>query len=181
MLVSNPNAPWIKSEWTRDRIAILRAIYLDGSNAWVAGQINAQTGSSFSRNAVIGKAHRIGLDRPRNVNPPEKKHLPRKQRRKRFVFGHNHNSVVLDTMPIPEPELNELEIPIEQRCSILQLTDDTCHWIIGDTQDPAHFYCGAITIRDRPWCAYHAKKATDGHATSASSRKQLSRLALWRD
>ena len=165
------------SFWTDERITELKVRWARGDSAgtiWRA--MKAQ-----SRSAVIGKVHRLKLASRNTKARSNRPVQPRAIRTKRFIFSANGNSVTLEATPIPEPEINELEIPIEQRCSIGQLTDATCHWIIGDTQDPTHFYCGAITIGDRPWCAYHAKKATDGHATSASSRKQLTRLALWRN
>lgn len=164
--------------WTDAATALLKEIYLRGSNAWVAREINRQTGSSFSRNAIIGRAHRIGLARAKKPAPPRLKSTTPPH--KRYIFGKNSSPVALEPMQMPEPEFNELETPAEQRCTFAQLTDATCHWIVGDPQEADHFYCGAITDGDKPWCAYHAKKAVDGHATSASSRKRLSRLALWR-
>ena len=57
----------------------------------------------------------------------------------------------------PEPEL--LEIPVEQRKTLLQLNEHTCRWPIGDPGSPEFFFCGGDTANELPYCAYHRRVA----------------------
>ncbi|MCC7347871.1 MAG: GcrA cell cycle regulator, partial [Variibacter sp.] len=65
----------------------------------------------------------------------------------------------LEPEPDPEPELIDNIIPIGQRCTILQLTEATCHWPIGDPGAPDFFFCGGRTQTSQPYCAYHCRVA----------------------
>src|SRR5208337_3772843 len=47
-----------KMSWTDERVELLRQLWLDGRSA---SQISAQLGHGLTRNAVIGKVHRLGL------------------------------------------------------------------------------------------------------------------------
>jgi GcrA cell cycle regulator len=57
----------------------------------------------------------------------------------------------------PEPEL--IEIPIEQRKTLLQLTEKTCRWPIGDPASSEFFFCGGENANEQPYCAFHARVA----------------------
>ena len=61
----------------------------------------------------------------------------------------------------PEPEL--IEIPVEQRKTLLQLTEKTCRWPIGDPGSAEFFFCGGETANDLPYCAYHSRVAYQPH------------------
>ena len=62
--------------WTDERIATLKKMWEGGSTA---SQIAEELGG-VSRNAVIGKAHRLGLkSRPSPVKAGEKKKAPAKK------------------------------------------------------------------------------------------------------
>lgn len=80
----------INSDWTQERFELLKQIFNSGSAAWVAKEINKQTGSTFTRNAIVGKAHREGLLRvkePREWHSldgrPREKSMSTKPRAKR--------------------------------------------------------------------------------------------------
>src|SRR5580658_6662987 len=47
-----------KMSWTDERVELLRQLWLDGKSA---SQISAALGQGLTRNAVIGKVHRLGL------------------------------------------------------------------------------------------------------------------------
>jgi GcrA cell cycle regulator len=57
----------------------------------------------------------------------------------------------------PEPEL--LEIPVEQRKTLLQLSERTCHWPVGDPSGPDFFFCGGDSAEDQPYCSFHCRVA----------------------
>lgn len=53
----------------------------------------------------------------------------------------------------------DLAIPIEQRCSIMDLSEATCRWPVGDPQSSDFFYCGAAPLKGRPYCPAHCMRA----------------------
>ena len=57
----------------------------------------------------------------------------------------------------PEPEL--VEIPVEQRKTLLQLSDKTCRWPVGDPGSPDFYFCGGDTANELPYCACHSRVA----------------------
>jgi len=97
--------------------------------------------------------------------------LPRKTRAPSHVFRSIRNALRGNTALAaqavaayeaeiePEPEPLENVIPIGQRCSILELSEDKCHWPIGDPGHADFFFCGGKSIIGLPYCAYHARIA----------------------
>jgi GcrA cell cycle regulator len=61
--------------------------------------------------------------------------------------------------PEPEPELVDNVIPIGQRRTILELTEETCRWPIGDPGSADFFFCGGPTGTGLPYCGYHSRVA----------------------
>ncbi len=61
----------------------------------------------------------------------------------------------------PEPEL--IEIPIEQRKTLLQLTEKTCRWPIGDPGSAEFFFCGGENANELPYCSFHSRVAYQPH------------------
>jgi GcrA cell cycle regulator len=57
-----------------------------------------------------------------------------------------------------EPELIDNVIPIGQRRNILELTEETCRWPIGDPGSTDFFFCGGQTVSG-PYCGFHARIA----------------------
>jgi len=150
--------------WTDERVETLKKLWADGLSA---SQIAAELGG-ITRNAVIGKVHRLGLS-GRAKTPSSSLPRPRKPRAPSQIFrsmrAAMRGNTALATHPVyeaevePEPELLENVIPIGQRCSILELTEDKCHWPIGDPGHPDFFFCGGKTTIGMPYCGYHARVA----------------------
>ena len=148
--------------WTDERVETLKKLWAEGHSA---SQIAAELGG-VTRNAVIGKVHRLGLagrakspssaaPRPRKPRAPS--HLmrvPRTSMRGNTALAHAYD---LDIEP--EPELVDNVIPLGQRRSLLELTEETCRWPIGDPGTPDFFFCGGPTITSLPYCAYHSRVA----------------------
>ena len=117
--------------WTDERVEMLKKLWAEGKSA---SQIANHLGG-VSRNAVIGKAHRLGLSgRP---SPIKARKAVRKEPEKAAV-----------------PE----EKPSPTGASILQLTERMCKWPIGDPADPNFAFCGR-KAECGPYCAEHAKIA----------------------
>lgn len=150
--------------WTDDRVELLKKLWSDGLSA---SQIAAELGG-ITRNAVIGKVHRLGLS-GRAKAPSSTAPRPRKPRAASQMFRAPRpmmrGNTALATMPAydyepePEPEVVENIIPIGQRCTLLELNDDKCHWPIGDPGQPDFFFCGGKTNTGVPYCGYHSRVA----------------------
>ena len=52
-----------------------------------------------------------------------------------------------------------VEIPVEQRKTLLQLSERTCHWPVGDPSGPDFFFCGGDSAEDQPYCSFHCRVA----------------------
>lgn len=148
--------------WTDERVELLKKLWSDGLSAsQIAGELGGIT-----RNAVIGKVHRLGLSgrakspstaTPRPRKPRSASHMmrvPRGSIRGNTALAHAYE---LDIEP--EPELIENIIPIGQRRTILELTEETCRWPIGDPGSTEFFFCGGHTLNGLPYCAYHSRVA----------------------
>jgi GcrA cell cycle regulator len=150
--------------WTDERVELLKKLWSDGLSA---SQIAAELGG-ITRNAVIGKVHRLGLSgraKPSSSVPRTRKnraaHMMRVSRPS--VRGNTalarHAFALYELETEAEPEPLENIIPIGQRCQLLELTDSTCRWPIGDPGSPDFFFCGGKPISELPYCAYHARIA----------------------
>jgi GcrA cell cycle regulator len=152
--------------WTEERVELLRKLWADGLSA---SMIAVELGG-ITRNAVIGKVHRLGLSgrakspattppRPRKARPPAHsfRAIRPSVRGNTALAMHPANAYDFDLEPEPEPIENI--IPIGQRCSILELADDKCHWPIGDPGQSDFFFCGGKSVMGLPYCGYHARIA----------------------
>jgi GcrA cell cycle regulator len=147
--------------WTDERVELLKKLWSDGLSA---SQIAAELGG-ITRNAVIGKVHRLGLSGrakapsssvPRQRKPRAASQMFRAPRP--MIRGNTALAPAYDYDPEPEPELIENIIPIGQRCTLVELTDDKCRWPIGDPGQSDFFFCGGKPSSG-PYCAYHARVA----------------------
>ena len=146
--------------WTDDRVELLKKLWADGLSA---SQIAAELGG-ITRNAVIGKVHRLGLS-GRAKSPSSTSPRPRKARSSSHMLRVSRPSMrgnaalAYDYEHEPEPELIEKLIPISQRRTLSELTEQTCRWPIGDPGSPEFFFCGGNTVTNLPYCAYHSRIA----------------------
>jgi GcrA cell cycle regulator len=149
--------------WTDERVERLKKLWADGLSAsQIAGELGGIT-----RNAVIGKVHRLGLSgrakapsssvpRQRKPRAPSMFRAPRPMMRGNTALAH---MPAYDYDPEPEPELIENIIPIGQRCTLLELSEDKCRWPIGDPGSADFFFCGGKPIDGVPYCGYHSRVA----------------------
>ncbi|MDO8353313.1 MAG: GcrA family cell cycle regulator, partial [Aestuariivirga sp.] len=132
-----------KMPWTDERVELLKKLWTEGHSA---SQIAARLGMGVTRNAVIGKVHRLNLSgrvtQPRSTEP----RAPRKTREP----SHPGRPVGSPSMPstgntalktfvrvepiqrqiaLPEPQpLRLVDLPKGGRVTILHLSDKTCKW-----------------------------------------------------
>lgn len=150
--------------WNDERVELLKKLWGDGLSA---SQIAAELGG-ITRNAVIGKVHRLGLS-GRAKAPSSSVPRPRKPRVPSHMMRVSRPAMRGNTAlaPLhgyefdiePEPELIENIIPIGQRCSLLELSEEKCRWPIGDPGSTEFFFCGGKPIESLPYCTYHSRMA----------------------
>jgi GcrA cell cycle regulator len=143
-------------------VELLKKLWADGLSA---SQIAAELGG-ITRNAVIGKVHRLGLSgrakspssaMPRQRKPRTTGHIMRVPRS--AMRGNTALAALHEYDLEPEPELIENIIPLGQRCSLLDLNDEKCRWPIGDPGLPEFFFCGGKPVDGLPYCGYHSRVA----------------------
>jgi GcrA cell cycle regulator len=173
---------WAMS-WTPERTDLLRKLWADGVTA---SQIANQFGD-VSRNAVIGKVHRLKLTsrgRPTTKSPLDRK--PAKASNPGGITPFNRQRigrpkppqapvpttvVVTDTVFNPDSNLKQEPIvilkhfenavvPVSQDLKLYQLNERTCKWPNGDPLAEDFGFCGNdVGENTGPYCAFHARIA----------------------
>ena len=150
--------------WTDERVDLLKKLWADGLSAsQIAGRLGGVT-----RNAVIGKVHRLGLSgratSSRSSAPrPRRTHVPRQNRTPSVTYGTRGNAALkasyeVEYDPVPAP-VEELVIPLHERASILTLKESMCRWPIGDPSEDDFHFCGRKKCGSSPYCEHHARMA----------------------
>lgn len=127
-------------QWTPERVELLKQMW---GNGLTAAQIAEKLGG-ITRNAVIGKANRLGLSkggkprhtRPRAPHPPQRRPPP-------------ELTAPPPPPPPPEPDIDPEELPWSRRCQ----------WPIGHPGDPGFRFCGAAAQPSKPYCWHHCTLA----------------------
>lgn len=160
--------------WTDERVEKLKKLWSEGLSA---SQIAAQLGG-VSRNAVIGKVHRLSL--PGRAKAGGTANAARAPKRSASVpRAPNYTSRVAtrtvtrqqgSTMLKEEIEIdavNEIEyrpasnvvVPISRRLGLTELTERTCKWPVGDPLKDDFHFCGNESPDASPYCGYHQRLA----------------------
>lgn len=151
--------------WTEERVEQLKKLWAEGLSAsQIAGALGGIT-----RNAVIGKVHRLGLSgRGKTTSQQPKARKPRGQSAARPNQPRTVGNTALkaDYAPAPKPvaaprpvPVEDLVIPPEQRATILTLTEQSCKWPIGDPGSDDFYFCGRHSDPGVPYCDHHARIA----------------------
>lgn len=164
-----------KLSWTDERVELLKRLWTEGLSA---SQIAGRLGNGVTRNAVIGKVHRLNLSgrvQQQRVAAPR---APRKQREPSLAPRAGGSMPSMPTAgssalkpmmraethirpaAIPEPQpLRLVDLPKDGRVTILHLSDKTCKWPIGDPGSEEFCFCGHGPREGSPYCEYHARLA----------------------
>ena len=206
--------------WTPDRVETLKKMWSEGQSA---SQIANDLGG-VTRNAVIGKIHRLGLSNRGNQIQKEKRSMPisekapiRKTKKKNdqnesqlsnsVKESHEENKKSLEVkintnenlkaqsqnvnkpiiftanQPLP-PQPSNSEISEEtlknvkslekksKKLSLMELTERTCKWPIGDPATEKFWFCGHTAEPGKPYCETHIEIAFQ---PIASRRERRSR------
>lgn len=133
--------------WTDERVEQLKQLWSDGLSA---SQIARQLGG-VTRNAVIGKVHRLGLA---GRATPARTERPRMQVARRTV---RPRPVQVVQAPIIErdPIIDEFG----RKTTVLTINDRMCKWPIGDPSTQDFHFCGHPPKASSPYCDAHSVKA----------------------
>ncbi|MEM6390608.1 MAG: GcrA family cell cycle regulator [Pseudomonadota bacterium] len=174
--------------WTDERVELLKKMWGEGQSA---SQIAKELGG-VTRNAVIGKVHRLGLSNrsgggssngksaaPEVAEPaapkaaakaaapkPTPKAEPKAEPERSAVVTPLRKPIVPAGQPLPpQPSANEIspealakQNEVEKhakRLTLMELTERTCKWPIGDPATDDFFFCGLPVQAGKPYCDAH--------------------------
>ncbi|MEL6267169.1 MAG: GcrA family cell cycle regulator [Pseudomonadota bacterium] len=171
--------------WTEERVERLKELWNEGMSA---SKIAKELGG-VTRNAVIGKVHRLGLSNrtapaaaaapeeeaapadtmarseaqpavaPVEVAAPESAPEPVSLPQRREPVFRDASQPRPPGLPTPEEEnaratLAEIE-KMARKLTLLELTERTCKWPIGDPNDDDFHFCGLPAVAGKPYCEHH--------------------------
>ncbi len=196
--------------WTDERVELLKKMWGEGQSA---SQIAKELGG-VTRNAVIGKVHRLGLSnragaapaaapaaatataaakpetkakpavKPAEVKarPAPAKPAPRVMPEDSADVEADEDEVEVETRPVVVPHVRKAIIPAGQplppqpsaneispealakvseiekkarRLTLMELTERTCKWPVGDPATENFWFCGLPTQTGKPYCEAH--------------------------
>jgi GcrA cell cycle regulator len=180
--------------WTDERVETLKRMWGEGQSA---SQIAKELGG-VTRNAVIGKVHRLGLSnragskdeeeeatvapapvaaarpeptpRPEPVapraEPPRPAPAPVAAAVSNVTPLPVRKAIIPAGQPLPpQPSLNEISPEalasvreVEKRAkrlTLMELTERTCKWPIGDPATDDFWFCGLPSLPGKPYCEAH--------------------------
>ncbi len=180
--------------WTDERVETLKKMWSDGQSA---SQIAKELGG-VTRNAVIGKVHRLGLSNrvgggkdeeeevavaPRAeapAKPAPVEPITRVEASPRPVVDRPapppggatilpiplRKAIIPAGQPLPpQPSANEISPEalasvreVEKRAkrlTLMELTERTCKWPIGDPATEDFWFCGLPSVPGKPYCEAH--------------------------
>ncbi|HEX4532730.1 MAG TPA: GcrA family cell cycle regulator [Rhizomicrobium sp.] len=147
--------------WTDERVDQLKTLWTEGLSA---SQIARALGG-VTRNAVIGKVHRLGLAGRAAPNRVERPRLPSAPR----ISLRSHH------MPAPPVvEEDPLTLNDGSHATVLTINDRMCRWPIGDPSESEFHFCGHRPKNGSPYCEAHARKA---YQPQQNHRRDKGRMA----
>lgn len=127
--------------WTDQQVDELKRLWDEGLTT---GEIGKALG--VSKNAVVGKAHRLGLNsRPSPIrrNEEEKKKA-------------SETKVKQEEKEPAKKSAKKADKAKDKLFTVNDLTMTSCRWPIGDPKDEDFHFCGKEAIPGKPYCMEHA-------------------------
>ena len=168
--------------WTDERIAKLKQGWEGGMTAT---QIAELLGEGVTRNAVIGKAHRLGLEsRPSPVKATDAAPAPTRaaaapQPAPAAAAPPPPAPVAASTSPAhidkpaPRPVAKPAKGGKNTRTTLLELNDKVCKWPIGHPDDADFHFCGKGSQPGFPYCNEHCLIAYQAQMPRKDRTRQL--------
>ena len=151
--------------WTEEKVTKLKELWGKGNTA---SQI-AEIIGGISRNAVIGKAHRLNLSakiKRRNAtsNQNFENSLDEKNNKSKKVRRIKFKSLIIEKDFEPENP-KQLE----------ELDENSCKWPIGHPDEKSFYFCGRSSLKDFSYCKLHLLYAYQpkGKKDDASEKEEV--------
>ena len=162
--------------WTDERVEQLRKLWLDGLSA---SRIATELAGGVTRNAVIGKVHRLGLSgrvktqstssvntRSRPVKPATSRPgtMPGLPQRAVAMPMRGNAALAIQDRPAPMPlvrrSYDDNVVNMTENVTIMELRESMCRWPVGDPSSAEFRYCGGkAPIGEGPYCKQHSRMA----------------------
>jgi GcrA cell cycle regulator len=144
--------------WTDERTAALRTCLSNGlSFSQAAAQINAAFGTTFTRNAAIGKANRIGFK-----SLVASGFYPQRKPRGPTINAKNSKPRVVTARVLTEPAPT-----VEPKHLIMaDLKSGECHWPFGSGP---YTFCGHLAQLSKPYCRAHQALSVENRGRGPQS------------
>lgn len=152
--------------WTDDAVETLTRLWRQGdlSAAIIARRLGV------TRNAVLGKIHRLGLSQPRRPRPPAIAPPPRPAKPRRVASARR--------APASAPAPTSPQLSAETGPGLVARLEDlprrACHWPLGDPLAADFAFCGR-TAETGPYCPAHAGMAYRGRGVDVAELARLLR------
>jgi GcrA cell cycle regulator len=181
----------IEMLWTAEAVEDLKRLALAGKSA---SRIAAELGGS--RNAVIGKASRIGIKLNGGGGRPTSGAAPGRAGRPQWATaryappnadqgahvvaagGLSPREVRTPTWTFGEAEIGEM-----RRLRFEDIRESACRWPLGDPRSGEFAYCGLTPAKGQSYCAGHCRMAYRPPQARASTRERQGLRAIgnsWR-
>jgi GcrA cell cycle regulator len=165
--------------WTDERVMLLKKLWIEGKTA---AEIAKLIGGGVTRNAVIGKAHRLKLSGrispiQENVRPDmggaQAVTAPRKIVKAKINKVSNRDIIA----PVQPPPVEE-NYCYGDGVSLVDLKERMCRWPIGDPKEDGFKFCGGPSEEGIPYCSHHARVAYQVNTKSKLRIEELSKIDL---
>jgi GcrA cell cycle regulator len=178
----------VNFSWPEEALTMLRKMATDRlSYRQASVALSERFGHRITRNAVIGKASRLGVRfnsaSPLNTSRDAPKKRPAKKPPPSRIVDKAPMVALVPVAPVLAPivEPAAVAIPRSRRVTIDGLTDKTCRWPIGDPGTKEFRFCGAggaSLVAGRPYCDAHMLAAKgDGTPGERSAIRNAKRIA----
>tara|TARA_B100001121_G_scaffold159128_1_gene138997 strand:+ start:24 stop:518 length:495 start_codon:yes stop_codon:yes gene_type:complete len=131
--------------WTEEKVAKLKELWGKGNTA---SQI-AEIIGGISRNAVIGKAHRL------NLSAKIKTRTATSNKNFETTLEENSNKVRRGRKSKFKSLIIEKDFEPENPKHLEDLNEDTCKWPIGHPDENNFYFCGRTSLKDFSYCKLH--------------------------
>src|SRR6476659_2864007 len=149
--------------WSEDRVEQLKTLWTEGLSA---SQIARALGG-VTRNAVIGKVHRLGLAGRASPSRSERPRLP---------MAPKVPSVRTHVPAAPVVEEDPVTLEDGSHATVLTISDRMCRWPIGDPAASEFHFCGRSPKSGSPCCEPHARKAYQPQQARRDSKDNKGRM-----
>ena len=131
--------------WNEEKVNKLKELWGKGSTA---SQI-AEIIGGISRNAVIGKAHRLNLSskiKTRNTSSSQSfdNNIEENNSKQRQVRKSKFKSLLI-----------EKDFEPENPKKLEELDESSCKWPVGHPEEESFYFCGRSSLKDFSYCKLH--------------------------